>query len=40
MMAMGFEHTTSQSLSGGITLRLAHRLNHSATEDLKYNKLN
>ena len=30
--AVGFEPTTSQSLSGGVTPRLTHYLNHSATE--------
>ena len=33
MPAVGFEPTTSQSLSGGIRPRLAQRLNHSATGD-------
>ena len=33
MPAVGFEPTTPQSLSGGVTPRLTHRLNHLATED-------
>ena len=33
MPAMGFEPTTTQSLSRGATPRLTHRLKHSATED-------
>ena len=33
MPAVGFKPTTFQSLSSGMTPRLAHHLNHSATED-------
>ena len=33
MPASEFEPTTSQSLSGSMTPRLAYRLNHSATGD-------
>ena len=33
MPAVGFKLTTPQSLSGGVTPRLTHRLNHLATED-------
>ena len=35
MPAVEFKPTTSQSLSDGITPRLANCLNHSATEDGK-----
>ena len=33
MPTVGFEPTTSQSPSGGVTPRLVHRHNHSATVD-------
>ena len=32
MPAVGLKPSTSQSLSGGVIPRLAHHLNHSATE--------
>ena len=34
--AVGFKPTTAQSLSGGVTPKLTHRLNHSATENIFY----